>query len=210
VDAAQAFGKDLEPLRHRRVDLISLSSHKIHGPQGIGALVVRRRDGKLPPLEPLLHGGGQEFGLRPGMLPVAFIAAFGKAAELAHEECVSRRQKCRRLRELVVAGLAPLKAIFHGDGDWALPHVLNVSFNGFDADEVIAALEGLAAVSDGSACTSVCATASHVLSAMGIAGDELDGVVRLSWSYLTDEAEFLRALGAMVERLSRKRAGKCG
>ena len=66
VDAAQGFGKDLLPLRHQRIDLISVSGHKIFGPQGIGALVARRRNRKLPPLKPLCFGGGQEFGLHPG------------------------------------------------------------------------------------------------------------------------------------------------
>jgi len=75
VDAAQGFGKELAALSHRRVDLISASGHKLCGPKGAGALVVRRRDGQRLPLTPLLHGGGQELGLRPGTLPVALIAA---------------------------------------------------------------------------------------------------------------------------------------
>ncbi len=203
VDAAQGFGKELNPLRHPRIDLISISSHKIHGPQGVGALVARRPDGNLPPLNPLMHGGGQELGLRPGTLPTSLIAAFGKAAELAAGESNPRREHCRQLRELVINSLAPLEPVYHGDRDQSLPHVLNISFPGFDADQVISALEGIAAVSDGSACTSVCATASHVLSAMGVSGEELDGAVRLSWSYLTDEADLKQAVELMLALLSR-------
>ena len=85
VDAAQGFGKELRALRHARIDFISASGHKIHAPQGIGALIVRRRGRQRPPLAPLLHGGGQELGLRSGTLPVALIAAFGRAAEVALE-----------------------------------------------------------------------------------------------------------------------------
>ena len=94
VDAAQGFGKAIEPLRRKRIDLISISAHKICGPKGIGALIARRRGSEKPPLTPLLHGGGQEMGLRPGTLPVALIAAFGRAAELALEEhgCAPRRR----------------------------------------------------------------------------------------------------------------------
>ena len=94
VDAAQAFGKQIEPLRHRRIDLMSISGHKIYAPKGIGALVTRRRGYQRPPLRPLLFGGGQERGLRPGTLPVALIAGLGTAAELALREHAERARIC--------------------------------------------------------------------------------------------------------------------
>jgi cysteine desulfurase len=84
VDAAQGFGKIVETLRHSRIDLISASAHKIGGPQGVGALIARRRGGLR--LRPILFGGGQEGGLRPGTLPAHLIAGFGLAAELAFRE----------------------------------------------------------------------------------------------------------------------------
>ena len=83
VDAAQGYGKDLDALVNRRIDMISISGHKIYGPKGIGALVVRKREGCFPPLQPLFFGGGQEQGLRPGTLPVPLIAGLGEAAKLA-------------------------------------------------------------------------------------------------------------------------------
>ncbi len=92
VDAAQGFGKEIESLRHARIDLISVSGHKIYAPQGIGALVTRRRQFDLPPLTPLQFGGGQELGLRPGTLPVHLIVGLGKAAELALQEAEQRRR----------------------------------------------------------------------------------------------------------------------
>jgi cysteine desulfurase len=206
VDAAQGFGKQIEPLRHPRIDLISVSGHKIFGPKGVGALVARRRNGELPPLSPLMYGGGQELGLRPGTLPVALIAGLGKAASLALQEHAARERHCAALRGRVLAALAPLGAKVHGKLEHALPHVVNVSLAGLDAELVIESLRGTAAVSDGAACTSICATASHVLSAMGVSEPELSGAVRLSWSYLTDAAALDSALHVAVRVLSGARA----
>jgi cysteine desulfurase len=199
VDAAQGFGKDLEPLRHPRLDLVSVSAHKIHGPQGVGALILRRRDGRRPPLTPLVHGGGQELGLRPGTLPVALIAGLGEAAALAAAEAAERAERCRHLRRLLLDGLAELEPVVNGDPERALPHILNLSFPGLEAEQVIEAWSGLAAVSDGAACTTQSRTCSHVLAAMGIEGERAAGAVRLSWSHLTpvpDVAAMARALQA--------------
>lgn len=207
VDAAQGFGKANGMLRHQRIDLVSISGHKIHGPQGIGALVARRRNGELPPLRPLMYGGGQEFGLRPGTLPIPLVVGFGTAAELAEQEAEQRRACCARLRTIVLERFSSLGARIHGDPKKTLPHVLNLSFPGWDADEVIEALDGIAAVSDGSACTSVCATASHVLEAMKVETKWIDGAIRISWSHLTPEAELERAANAMRDVLG-SRASK--
>ncbi|MEX1229730.1 MAG: aminotransferase class V-fold PLP-dependent enzyme [Planctomycetaceae bacterium] len=202
VDAAQGFGKDLDPLRHPRIDLMSISSHKIFGPAGVGALMVRRHRDRTIPLAPLMHGGGQELGLRPGTLPVALISGFGLAAKLSADEVDSRRAVCRKIREQLIAGLAPLQPCYHGDEELSLPHVVSVSFPGVDADGVIELLAGVAAVSTGSACTSVCATSSHVLAAMGVAQPELDGAVRISWSHRTGASQLNEQLPQIVERLS--------
>ncbi len=201
VDAAQGFGREREQLLHPGIDLISLSSHKIYGPLGVGALVVRRRREKTVPLQPLMFGGGQELGLRPGTLPVPLISGFGLAAQIAEEESEQRRAVCQQLRERVLAGLAPLRPVVHGDPALALPHVLSLSFPGWDAEEVIESLTGVAAVSTGSACTSICATSSHVLAAMQVPLPDLDGAVRLSWSHATDPAQFEHTLPQIVERL---------
>jgi cysteine desulfurase len=200
VDAAQGFGKDIEPLRHPRIDLISVSGHKIYGPKGVGALVVRRRGGELPPLRPLQFGGGQELGLRPGTLAVPLIAGLGAAAELALAEWAQRAEQCGRIRGRLLSAFACLSPVVHGDPRFTLPHVLNLSLPGVDSEEAIAALESVAAVSNGSACTSVCATRSHVLAAMGVPPRQIDGALRLSWCHATELAN-LEPMIAILRRL---------
>jgi cysteine desulfurase len=198
VDAAQGFAKELRRLRHPRIDLISVSGHKIHAPKGVGALILRRRAGERPPLSPLFHGGGQELGLRPGTLPVALIAALGEAAERAASEAQARALRCRELRERLLEALAPLAPAVNGDPERTLPHILNLSFPGRDADAVIEAWQDLAALSDGAACTTQSRTCSHVLSAMGLPADRREGALRLSWCHLTP----VPPLAAMVAALT--------
>jgi cysteine desulfurase len=202
VDAAQGFGKEIEPLRDARIDLISVTAHKIYGPQGIGALILRRRNFELPPLAPLGRGGGQELGLRSGTLPVPLIVGFGLAAELALQETDERAEACRRFRQQLLEGLAPLRPVLHSQPEQTLPHTLNLSFPGISADAVIDAWQGLAAVSNGSACTSACATASHVLSAMQLPAAQADGAIRLSWCHRTEQPPWAQLVAA-IERQQR-------
>jgi cysteine desulfurase len=171
------------------VDLISASAHKVYGPKGVGALIARRRDRRRPPLAPLLYGGGQEHGLRPGTLPVPLIAGFGEASRLAVEDGASRTQRCMALRRQVLDGLAELQATVIGDQTAAIPHIVCTSLLGVDADAAILVLKPIAAVSKGSACTSARQEPSHVLSAMGVSGDVAQGALRLSWSHLTPDPD---------------------
>ena len=198
VDAAQGFGKVLAALRHRRVDLISVSGHKICGPKGTGALIARHRNGARPPLTPLLHGGGQELGLRPGTLPVALVAAFGKAAQLAVDEYDTRLATVTAFQERLVAGLAPLAPRVHGDSDRRLPYILSLSIPGWEKEALIEAWTGLAAISDGAACTSQSYTCSHVLAAMGLSPEEEAGAVRLSWCHLSEMPDLEALTGALL------------
>ena len=201
VDAAQGFGKELGSLRHERVDLVSLSGHKICGPKGVGALIARRRNGERLPLEPLAYGGGQEIGLRPGTLPAHLIAALGTASELAMNESQERLAAAREMQAALLQGLAPLDPQINGDRDRLLPFVLNLSFPGYDAETVIEAWAGLAAISDGAACTSQSYTCSHVLSAMRLEAERQGGAVRFSWCHLSQLPDTAR----MVEVLRKAR-----
>jgi cysteine desulfurase len=203
VDAAQSFGKEIATLRNPRIDLISVSAHKIHGPKGVGALVVRRRDAVRPPLESLMYGGGQERGWRPGTLPVPLIAGFGKAAELALNEWQARDEQCREFRNRLLSGLTALEPIIHGNPDHCVPHIVNLSIPGLEAETTIEAWQDLVAISQGAACTSQAYTCSHVLSAMGLPRAQQDGAVRLSWCHFTPMPD-LAAMATSIERARRE------
>lgn len=200
VDAAQGYGKDLEPLRSKRIDLISVSGHKIYGPVGVGALVTRRRGFKRPPLKPLVYGGGQERGLRPGTLPVPLIVGLGVAAETALKEIAIRQERCRALRKKALAALEPLGIRLHSDPECTLSHVLNFSVPGIDSEAVMVALRDVAAVSNGSACTSQSYSPSHVLETMGLPPEAISGAIRVSWSHLTPDVDW-PLLAARIEAL---------
>jgi cysteine desulfurase len=190
VDAAQTFGKLIEPLRTPRIDLISASAHKIYGPKGVGALITRRRGFDRPPLRPLCFGGGQERGLRPGTLPVPLIVALGVAAELALKHHGKRERQCRSFRDELEVALLPLGPQIHGDTQRTLPHVINLSFAGLDSEAVMVALKGEVAISNGSACTSASYKPSHVLKAMGLSDSEIMGALRISWCHMTPKPDW--------------------
>jgi cysteine desulfurase len=190
VDAAQGFGKDIPSLQSPRIDLISVSGHKLYAPKGIGALIARRRGYERPPLNPLMFGGGQERGLRPGTLPVALIAALGEAAELALKDHEKRRQRCAEIRQAALAALSPLNPRLNGREEDSLEHVLNLSFPGLDSEALMVGLKDLIAISNGSACTSHSYKPSHVLEAMQLSPEAIHSAVRLSWCHLTPEVDW--------------------
>jgi cysteine desulfurase len=184
-DAAQSFGKVPGELCHSRIDLISISGHKIFAPKGVGALIARRRERRRPPLQPLMYGGGQERGLRPGTVPVPLIAGLGRAAELAQREAAVRHARVVELRSVLEGTIDAVGGTINGDPAHAVPHILNASFPGLDSEAVILALRSIVAISNGSACTSSSYEPSHVLTAMGLDDERRRGAVRLSWSHLT-------------------------
>lgn len=183
TDAAQTFGKIIESLQNPRIDLISISGHKIYGPKGIGALITRRRGYDRIPLTPLMFGGGQERGLRPGTQPVPLIVALGLAAELAGKEWKKRTEKCAAFRKELLAAFAPFNPVCNGDPDRTMPHVVNFSIPDIDSEALILALKHDIAISNGSACTSASYKPSHVLKAMGLSNTQTQEAVRISWSH---------------------------
>ena len=197
VDAAQSFGREIDALRHPRLDLMSVSAHKINGPKGVGALIMRRRTGKRPPIQPLMFGGGQERGLRPGTMPVPLVAGFGLAAQLAVQEADDRATRCRAIRESLLGGLAPLDPTINGDPRRSVPYILNVSFPGLEAEAVMDAWSGLVAISNGAACTSQSYTCSHVLSAMRLPAWRRDGALRFSWCADSTEPDWHALVSAL-------------
>lgn len=200
VDAAQTFGKIIEPLTHARIDFVSLSGHKVYAPKGIGALVARRRGFNRPPLQPLTFGGGQERGLRPGTLPVPLVVGLGLAADTALRYAYERRAACVAYRRKVLDALTPLEPIFNGDPVRMLPHTLNISFPGLDSEAMMVALKDEIAISNGSACTSHSYQPSHVLRAMGLPVTVIQSAVRLSWCHMTGDASWDR-VAAIIRSL---------
>ena len=190
VDAAQGFGKRIPYLQNPRIDLISISGHKIYAPKGIGALITRRRGYERPPLTPLVFGGGQERGLRPGTQPVALIVALGKAAELAARDHAKREVRCQEIKTQALKAFRSIGGIPTGDQTKALPSTLNIAIPGIDSEAVMVALKDLVAISNGSACTSANYTASHVLTAMGLPDDHIKGALRLSWCYQSPDPDW--------------------
>jgi len=199
VDAAQGFGKEMKSLTHKRIDLISISGHKIFGPKGIGALVTKRRGFKKLPLTPLMFGGGHERGLRPGTLPVHLIVGLGEASDLAIKNHVSRQEKCMKYRERVLEALNSLNPQINGDKENILPHVLNLSFPAINSEAAIVALKDIISFSNGSACTSQSYELSHVLVAMGLTETRIKNALRISWCHMSEHPDW----NDVVNRLSK-------
>jgi cysteine desulfurase len=186
TDAVQAFGKVHVDAASQAFDLLSISGHKIGAPKGIGALFIRRGT----QLQPLMHGGSQDRGRRPGTENVASAVGLATAAELtlAEHEAESKRLSAMRDKlEAVIMERIP-DAVIHGRGAPRAPHVLNVSVPGTDSESLLMALDlkGIAA-SGGSACQSGSITPSHVLLAMGVRPDLASGAIRMSLGSLTTD-----------------------
>lgn len=204
VDAAQSAGKVPIDLSALPISLLSLSAHKFHGPKGIGCLYVRNR--KQARLAPLLYGGGQEYGLRPGTLPTHQITGMAAAFTLACERLATDTEHCRQLRQTLRTALDKLDGVYwNGSQQEAVPHIANISFTGVSADALLIALRDSVAISTGSACNSGAIEPSHVLRAMGIEGDRLYGAVRLSFGRYTTATDIGQAGLAICEAVSRLR-----
>jgi cysteine desulfurase len=172
TDAVQAIGKVPFNVNDLKVDLASITAHKMYGPKGVGALYVRRRSPRVL-LAPLIDGGGHERGMRSGTLNVPGIAGFGKAAALCREEMATESERLRGLRDYLNEKLhRSLDEIYiNGSMEHRLPHNLNISFAYVEGESLLMGINDVA-VSSGSACTSASLEPSYVLKALG-AGDDL-------------------------------------
>ncbi len=185
VDASQSYGKIIETLKNKRIDLISVSGHKIYGPKGIGVLITRLRDFQKPPLEPISYGGGQERGLRPGTLPVFLIAGLGKAAEVALRDYKKRSEYNRNIQEKFLSFLRQYKAQINGDLNNLLENTINFAIKGIDSEAFILTTKDIISISNGSACTSALYEPSHVIKSMTSDEEIIKGAVRISWCHQT-------------------------
>lgn len=186
VDAAQSFAKLVEPLQNQRIDMFSVSGHKICGPKGIGALITRRRKYRRLPLKPLMFGGGQEFGLRPGTLPVPLIVGFGEAAKRQSIFFPGKVADLKAQQEKLISQLREHGFISIGDDTKRIPTILSISSVKIDSEALMLKWKGQVAISNGSACTSNSYSDSHVLNAMCLAPDLLRGSIRISSTTVMD------------------------
>ena len=204
TDAAQAYGKIPLDVEAMKIDLMSVSGHKVYGPKGIGALYVRRRPRVR--LLPLIDGGGQERGLRSGTLPTPLVVGLGRAAAIAVAEMGDEAPRLLRLRERLYRSLARRVPGLRLNGDAAhrLTGSLNLSFPGVTAQELIEACPSVA-MSTGSACTSATVEPSYVLRALGLPDDVANASVRLAVGRFTTEAEVDFATDAIADAALRLR-----
>lgn len=205
VDAAQAAGKIPLDVEAASVDLMSLSAHKLYGPKGVGALYLRNRPRVA--IAPLIHGGGQERGLRSGTLAPALIVGFGKAAEIAANEMAEETPRIERLARKFLAllreGIEDLR--LNGSAVERYYGNLNLSFPGVDGDLLIAELRELA-VSSGAACASGSNEPSYVLRAIGLPDALAKASIRFGFGRMTTEEEVERAAAAVIATVRRLRS----
>ena len=186
-DAAQATGKLPIDLQKTKVDLMTFTAHKTYGPKGIGALFVRRKPRVR--IEPQMHGGGHERGLRSGTLPTHQIVGMGEAFRIAKEEMDSEIVRIRALRDRLAAGLTQMEEVYvNGDMEHRVPHNLNVSFNYVEGESLIMAIKDIA-VSSGSACTSASLEPSYVLRALGRSDELAHSSIRFTFGRFTTEED---------------------
>ena len=203
-DAAQCKSVPLD-LEALPVDLLSVSAHKIYGPKGIGALIVRRKPRRIS-LEPVLHGGGHERGLRSGTLPVPLIVGFGAAAELLSSNPAEATQ-IGTLRDQLLAGLLSeidgLTLVGHPTA--RSPDNLNLLFDGVEAAALLIAVRAELALSTGSACSSETLAPSHVLLALGLAPEQTLRAIRIGLGRFTTEADIHTAIACLAAAVRRLR-----
>lgn len=188
VDATQSCGKLVDEIRNLDYDMLSFSAHKLRGPQGIGCLILRRKNYTLPPIKAIMYGGQQENGIRPGTIPVALVAGCGKACEISCREYKESKVKLSILKKCLVSLLEQSGLTYHFNGDQKLcvDSTANVCLEGISSEALMIMTKQYCGVSNGSACTSKSYAPSYVLSAMGIPEDRISSSLRISWGPDTD------------------------
>lgn len=203
VDAAQSAGKIPIDLRLSKVDLMSLSAHKMYGPKGMGALFVRRKP--RVGLEAQMHGGGHERGMRSGTLATHQIVGMGAACAIARQEIATDAQRITALRERFLNGLRDLQAVhINGDPQHCLPGIMNLSFDHVEGESLMMALKDLA-ISSGSACSSASLEPSYVLRALGLGDESAHSSLRITIGRFSTEEEIDYAVGQIKHAVRKLR-----
>ena len=203
-DAAQAVGKMPIDVNAMKIDLLSISGHKIYGPMGIGALYVRRKPRVR--LKAMIDGGGQERGMRSGTLPTPLCAGLGQACAIAEQEMGSDNEHIRRLRDRLLDGIRKEipDVYLNGDAEERIPGNINLSFAYVEGESLLMAIKDLA-VSSGSACTSASLEPSYVLRALGVDVELAHTSIRFGIGRFTTEAEIDYAIQSVRQHVGRLR-----
>jgi cysteine desulfurase len=202
-DAVQAAGKIPIDLQSLKVDLLTVTAHKVYGPKGIGALYVRRKPRVR--IEPQIHGGGHERGLRSGTLATHQIVGMGEAFRLARLEMGAESERIRALRDKLLAGFKDMEEVYvNGDLEHRIPGNLNVSFNFVEGESLIMAIKDIA-VSSGSACTSASLEPSYVLRALGRSDELAHSSIRFTIGRFTTEEEIDYAVKLLRAKIGKLR-----
>lgn len=202
-DAVQAAGKLPIDLATLKVDLMTISAHKMYGPKGIGALYVRRKPRVR--IEPQIHGGGHERGFRSGTLATHQIVGFGEAARIAKLEMATDNERIRALRDRLWKGISAMEeVVVNGDMEQRIPGNLNVSFNYVEGESLIMAIKDIA-VSSGSACTSASLEPSYVLRALGRSDELAHSSIRFTLGKYTTEEEIDYAVNLVQTKVAKLR-----
>lgn len=206
TDCAQAAGKIPLDVEAMAIDLLSLSSHKMYGPKGIGALYVRRRPRVR--LDPLLSGGGQERGLRSGTLPAFLCVGFGAACAVAEEVMDDERDRLAALAARLLEHIRKIPGTYlNGDPERRWPGNLNIAFTGIDAEALLETLAADLAASTGSACSSAAVEPSYVLRALGLDDGRAAGSIRLGLGRWTSADEIDAVATRLAAAVQNLRAG---
>jgi len=203
TDAAQAVGKIPVDVNSMKIDLMSISGHKIYGPKGVGALYVRRRPRVR--VEPIQNGGGQERGLRSGTVPTPLVVGLGAACELSNREMEYDHQHVKRLSDMLVQGLtSQLQNVVRNGTDNVYPGCVNLSFHCVEGESMLMAMKDVA-LSSGSACTSASLEPSYVLRALGAEEDMAHSSIRFGIGRFTSEDEVRYTVERTVKEVTRLR-----
>src|SRR4051812_29921875 len=202
-DAVQAAGKVEIDITQFKVDLLTLTAHKMYGPKGVGALYVRRKPRVR--IEAQIHGGGHERGFRSGTLTTHQIVGFGEAARIAKAEMAADNERIGALRDRLLEAIEDIEEVYvNGDLDQRIPHNLNVSFNYVEGESLIMAVKDIA-VSSGSACTSASLEPSYVLRALGRSDELAHSSVRLTLGRFTTQEEVDYAADLLKRKVAKLR-----
>lgn len=194
IDATQSCGKLVDEIRKLKYDMLSLSAHKLEGPQGVGALILKKKNYKIPPIKPIMYGGSQEHGIRPGTTPVALVAGLGACCEMAAKNYQENELKAAEIKQAInhLIEDSNLRIIYNGDQNHCVSTTVNICIKGVNSEALMLASKNYCSISNGSACTSYDYSPSYVLRAMGLPDTFINNSIRVSWGSQSEKEDVVK------------------